>query len=223
MSGIMQATFFMRPAVSGADYVRAVGTKAPTLGSSGAIWTPSGWISVQNANADDANRSIPLAVTFSITSTNYTTTFIGSNSYATFGSGSNTFSSLSASNPALNKIHFGAADNSYQRVAYRSVGTDYTRIRYEGNGSTSGTLGSPGIVVELTFFNVAKTGSVQLVELLVGNHNRTGGQFGIASSSAYYANGTGTLSANQSYVFEGNLTGSSWTLHSGSFVSGTGY
>jgi hypothetical protein len=223
MSGVMQSTFFMRPGVLASDYVRASGTKAPTLGSGGTSWTPSGWTSLRNANADDASVAVTMAVTFTITSTAYGSCFVGSNSYITFGSGSSTFSSLSASNPALNKIHFGAADNSYQRVASRSVGTDYTRIRYEGNGSTSGTLGSPGIVAEITFFNPVKTGSVQLVELLIGNHNRTNGQFGIASSSAYYANGTGTLTANQSYVFEGNLTGTSWTLHSSAFVSGTDY
>ena len=220
MSGIMQAMVFTAgPNI--AEYYRSAGTKAPTLGSGGASWTPAGWTSLQNVSSDDANVTVPLAVNFTINSTTYTSTFVVSNSYLTFGSGSTAYSGLSGSSPALNKIFFGAADNSYQRVAYISSGTDYTRIRYEGNGSTSGTLGSPGIVAEITFFNPAKTGSVQLVELLIGNHNRTSGIFGIANTSAYYA--SGTIAANQSYVFEGNLTGTSWTLNSGSYVNGTGY
>jgi hypothetical protein len=146
---------------------------------------------------------------------------VGSNTYLTFGSGSNNFSSLSASNPALNKIHLGAADNSYQRVATISSGTDYTRIRYEGTASTSGTAGSPNIVYEATFFNKNKTGGVPIVEVLFGNHSRTTGQAGIASTSTYYA--TYTQSANQSYVFVGYSTGTSWTIYTGYYMNGTGY
>ena len=202
------------------SYTLTSGTKSPVLGAGGASWTPSGWTSRQNGSADDANFSVTIP-TFTINSTDYTAVFVGSNTYLTFGSGSNTFSSISASNPALNKLHLGAADNSYQRVATISSGTDYTRIRYEGTASTSGTAGSPNIVYEATFFNKAKTNNVPVVEVLFGNHNRTGGQAGIASTSAYYA--TYTQSANQSYVFVGNSTGTSWTIYTGHFMAGTGY
>lgn len=196
-------------------------TKAPTLGSGGATWPPTDWTSVQNSSVDDTSLMINLAVSFIINNTTYSSVYIGSNSYATFGSGSSAYSSLGSSNPALNKIFFGAADNSYQRVAYRNFGTDYTKIRYEGNGSTSGTLGSPGIVVELTFFNLANTNNIPLVELLVGNHNRTTGQFGIANTSTYYA--SDTISANQSYVFQGNTTGTSWSILTGYHIGGILY
>jgi hypothetical protein len=202
-------------------YTRVSGTKAPTLGAGGAAtYPPSGWTGLQNASADDANRSVNIP-TFTISSTNYLTVFVGSNTYLTFGNGSTAYSSLSASNPNLNKIHIGAADNSYQRVSTISSGSNYTRIRYEGNGSTSGTVGSPGIVYEATFFNQASTGNVPVVEILVGNHNRTTGQAMIASTSTAYA--IYTLTANQSYVFVGNSTGTSWTVYSGSYMSGTGY
>jgi hypothetical protein len=205
---------------AGSSYTRVSGTKAPTLGAGGASYPGSGWTGLQNSSSDDANISVTIP-TFTINSTNYTTVFVGSNTYLTFGSGSTAYSSLSATNPPFNKIHIGAADNSYQRVSTISSGTNYTRIRYEGNASTSGTVGSPGIVYEATFFNKTSTGNVPVVEILVGNHNRTTGQRMIASTNTAYA--SFTLTANQSYVFVGNSTGTSWTIYAGSYMSGTGY
>jgi hypothetical protein len=41
----------------------------------------------------------------------------------------------------------------------------------------------------------------------------------LASASAAYASAT-TLGANQSWVFEGNLAGTSWTLIADSYVAG---
>ena len=117
---------------------------------------------------------------------------------------------------------FGAADNSYQRVSTFVSGTDYVRVRYEGNGSTNGDAGSPGIVAEITLFNPSKfSGGSNVIEMLVGVHNRTGGVSNISNASTAFA--TYTVSANQSFVFVGNSTGTSWTINTGSFVSGTGY
>jgi hypothetical protein len=208
-------------------YRLQLGTKTPTLGAGGATWTPSGWTSLQNASADDAFVTVTIP-SFIINSTTYTSAFVGSNTYITFGSGSTVFSSLGAATPALNKFHLGAADNSYQRVAFRNSPRSgaYTRIRYEGNGSTSGTLGSPGIVYEATFFNMADTGGIPVLEVLFGNHNRTAGAAGVASTSAYYATPSpaGFYSANQSYVFMGNNTsGTSWTIYTGYYLAGTDY
>ena len=197
------------------------GTKAPIFGAGGGTYPPSGWTGLQNVSADDASLSVSFPFTWTIDSTGYTECFVGSNTYITFGSGSSVFSSLTASNPALNKIHLGAADNSYQRVSTFSSGTNYTRIRYEGNASTSGTVGSPGIVYECTFFNPSLFGGRNVVEVLVGNHNRTTGQFGIANTSSYYA--SGTISANQSYVFEGDSVGTNWTLYTAHNVLDSGY
>ena len=201
-------------------YVLTAGTKAPVFGAGGGTYPPSGWTGLQNSSVDDnfVNANIP---SFTINSTSYTTVSIGSNTYLTFGGGSSNYSGLSSSNPALNKIHMGAADNSYQRVSTVSSGTNYTRIRYEGNGSTSGTVGSPGIVYEATFFNSTLTGGSPTVEILFGNHNRTTGQAGIANTSSYYA--TYSQAANQSYVFVGNSTGTSWTIYTGYYMAGTGY
>jgi len=201
-------------------YVLTAGTKAPVFGAGGGTYPPSGWTGLQNGSVDDnfVNANIP---SFTINSTSYTTVSIGSNTYLTFGGGSSAWSGLSSSNPALNKIHMGAADNSYQRVSTVSSGTNFTRIRYEGNGSTSGTVGSPGIVYEATFFNSTLTGGSPTVEVLFGNHNRTTGQAGIANTSSYYA--TYSQAANQSYVFVGNSTGTSWTIYTGYYMAGTGY
>jgi hypothetical protein len=205
----------------GGVYSIVSGNKAPVYGAGGGPYPPSGWTGRQNASADDANLSVSFPFTWTINNTGYAACFVGSNTYITFGSGSNVFSSISGSNPALNKIHLGAADNSYQRVSTFSSGANYTRIRYEGNGSTSGTVGSPGIVYECTFFNPSNFGNKNVVEVLVGNHNRTTGQFGVANTSTYYA--SGTIAANTSYVFEGNSTGTAWTIWTNYRVSGTDY
>ena len=204
-----------------AGYTRVAVNKLPTLGTTGhPTYPPVGWTGRQNASADDANLSVTIP-TFTINNTDYTTVFVVSNSYLTFGSGSTAYNSLSGSEPALNKIHIGAADNSYQRVSTISSGADYTRIRYEGTASTSGTLGSPNIVWEATFFDKGKTGGVPVVEILVGTHSRTTGQAGIASTSAYYQ--TFTLAQNTSYVFVGNSSGTSWTIYAQQSMSGTDY
>lgn len=203
------------------SYVLTAGTKAPVYGAGGGTYPPSGWTGLKDISVDDESLSVNIASAFTINSTDYTTVYIGSNTYITFGSGSTAWSSLSSSNPALNKFMLGAADNSYQRVSSFTSGTNYTRIRYEGSASTSGTVGSPTIVYEATFFNKSLTGSVPVLEVLFGNHGRTAGQAGVANTSTYYA--TYTQAANQSYVFVGNSTGTSWTIYTGYYMAGTGY
>ncbi len=189
------------------------GTKAPTYGAGGGTYPPSGWTGIQNASVDDNFLTINLPFTFSIAGVGYTQTFMGSNTYLTFSAGSSNFNGLSASNPTLPKFMFGAADNSYQRVSRFTSGTDYLRIRYEGTAATSGTVGSPNIVLEITLFNPSLTGGNNVLELLVGNHSRINGVRMVASSTTQYA--TYTLSQNQSYVFEGNSNGTSWTIYTG--------
>lgn len=202
------------------EYFAVNGAALPTLGINGvASWPPAGWTSLQNASADDAFVSVALPFNFTLNTVARTTAFVGSNSYITFGSGSTQYSSLSATNPANDKIFFGAADNSYQRVARLTSGTDYVRIRYEGTATTSGTLGSPNIVVEITFFNPTKTGGRQLVEIRVGQHSRSTGLFGIANTGSYYATET-TIAPSMSYVLSGNSTGTAWEIFPAAYVRG---
>lgn len=203
-------------------YTISTGTKLPVYGTGGGSYPPTGsWTGIQNASVDDGFLTITLPFTFYIAGGGYTTTYMGSNTYLTFSSGSSLYSGLSASNPALPKFMFGAADNSYQRVSTYASGSNYMRIRYEGNGSTSGTVGTPGITLEITLFNPSLFGNKNVLELLVGNHNRTNGVANVANASTAYA--TYTQAANQSYVFEGNSDGTSWTIYTGYYVSGTDY
>ena len=91
--------------------------------------------------------------------------------------------------------------------------SNYFRIRYEGTAATSGTVGSPNIVLEITLFNPSVTGGTNVLELLVGNHSRTNGARMVANATTQLA--TYTLAQNQSYVFEGNSNGTSWTIYTG--------
>lgn len=98
------------------------GNGAPSLGNgSVASWPPAGYTSLQNASVDDSFVTVTIAAT-TIMGTSRTSAFIGSNAYITFGSGSSAFSSLSTTNPALDKFMFNAADRSYQRVGFLTGG-----------------------------------------------------------------------------------------------------
>ena len=195
------------------------GNKAPIHGSGGGTYPPSGWSGAQNGNVDDAFVSIVLPFTFYINNTGYTNVYLGSNSYLTFGSGSTQYNPMSVTNPPLPKLMFGAADNSYQRVSTIVSGTDYVSIRYEGTNNTGGTVGSPTMVVELTLVNPSKFSGSNLIEMLVGNWTANPGQNVSNSSKTTTAYVTFTMSANTSYVFTGNSTGTSWTANSASRIN----
>lgn len=232
--GIMQALATHRNVAVSGVYTVTLGTKTPVLGSGSAgSFPPSGWTSVISSSGDDDFRLISLPFTWNYNGTGYTGVYINSNFYLTFGSGTTQYNGLTASSPALNKIYFAGADNSWQRVSTITSGTDYKRIRWEGTAATSGTPGSPNMVYELTFFNPSLTGNVPWLELLVGNQTRGTSSAavisGLYSSSAKLTGGDlgpypnrGVLGL-QSYVMVGSSTGSSWTVYTGYYVAGTGY
>ena len=197
------------------------GTKLPLYGTGGGTYPPTAsWTGIQNLSADDAFLTINLPFTFYIAGTGYTQTFMGSNTYLTFSSGASEYGqlgALGATRPPVPKFHFGAADNSYQRVSTIASATDYQRIRYEGTAATSGTIGSPNIVLEITLFNPSIMSGNNVLELLVGNHSRLTGAAMVANSTTAYA--TYTLAQNQSYVFVGNSDGTSWTIYTGYYVN----
>lgn len=196
------------------------GNKAPILGAGGTTWIPAGYTGLQDLSVDDNFVTVPLGFTFYMAGAAYTTAYMGSNTYLTFGSGSSNYSGLSASNPPYPKFAFGAADNSYQRVAYKQSAGNWCKIRYEGNGSTSGTSGSPGITLEITLYNPAFLGtSFYVCEVLIGGHNRPSVLWGAYSGSALYDN-TGGYSANTSHVFVStDTTGSGWKQWANYYVS----
>jgi hypothetical protein len=97
--------------------------------------------------------TLPFNVQFIGLSTNIV--YPGTNTYITFGGGATVFNSLSFSNPAFRKIMMSCADNSCQRIYYGTEGSAPNRtyrIRWEGTNSTGGTLGSPNMVYEATFY-----------------------------------------------------------------------
>jgi len=226
---MLAAKLLSKSVSAGSVYTLSVGTKAPVLGSSGQSPFPaSGWTSLVSSSSDDASISVALPFTWTYNGTGRTAFFPNSNFYITFGSGSTQFGGLSASSPNLDKIFFAGTDNSWQRVSSFTSSTNYTRLRWEGTASTSGTPGAPNIVYELTFFNPTLTGSVPWMELLVGTQARVGGISGLYSSSAILTGGSfitsnSNVAANQSYVMVGNATGTSWTVYTGYSVGGTGY
>jgi hypothetical protein len=100
--------------------------------------------------------TLPFNIEFIGLSTNIV--YPGTNTYITFGGGSNAFNALSFSNPAFRKIIMSSADNSCQRIYYGTEGSSPNRtyrIRWEGTNSTGGTLGSPNMVYEATFYEAS--------------------------------------------------------------------
>jgi hypothetical protein len=195
-------------------------TQLPIYGTGGGLYPPNPqWDGLLNQSRDDFFIEIGLPFTFYIAGTGYTSTFLGSNAYLTFGSGSLEYISLSPSNPPFPKFHFGSADNSFQRVSTFNYSNEYTRIRYEGTASTSGIIGSPNIVLEITLFNPISLGDKNILELRVGNHARPMGQKMVANSTTAYA--TYAHETNQSYVFVGNSDGTQWNILTGYYVDYT--
>jgi hypothetical protein len=195
---------------------RTSGTQAPLLGASSAT-SYAGWSKVIDASDDDAYVQFDSwPFTFYLAGTGYTSCYPGSNGYATFGGGSGNYTGLGASNPGAPKVMFGSDDLSWQRV-YTKVSSVNATFRWEGSNTTSGSPGSSLRIVEVTFW---KPGiSTQLIEIRTGNFASPSFSqpFMVASASTAYASAT-TLGANQSWVFEGNLAGTSWTLYANSYV-----
>lgn len=168
---------------------------------------------------DDEFIQVTLPFNFAINSIGYMNWYLGSNTYITADAGSTVYNTLSASNPPIRKFHLGAADNSWRRV-YTVSGINYFRIRYEGKANTSCSAGTD-LVYEFTFYRPAGMGS-QYAVVVFGTHGRTGGQFGVATNTTYLLNNTGSLSANQSYLFTSNNGGTTWTSQAGWSLSGVG-
>lgn len=121
-------------------------------------------------NNDDGYWTINLPFGINFLGSTYTTVYVGTNHYLTFGNGSTVWSNVSVSSPNLPKIMWCARDNSVQRIYFGVSGSAPNRtyiIRLEGNASTSGTLGNPGMVCEYTFYENAPA----QIDLQVGVNN----------------------------------------------------
>jgi len=104
---------------------------------------------------DDGYWTLSLPFNVSFNGSSYNTVYVGTNTYITVGAGSSEYNNLNVSNPPLPKIMISCADNSCQRIYYGTSGSAPNRtyrIRFEGTAATSGTLGSPNMVYEVTFY-----------------------------------------------------------------------
>jgi hypothetical protein len=181
---------------------------------------------IVTGNADDANiivGNIPFQFYFN--GVNYGNgqnggVYIGANGYITFGSGSGAYNGLSVSNPPQPKILLFGSDNSYQKVYAGAINSGNAFVmRYEGNGSGSGTVNAPGIVWEVTFYKNQK------IQIVIDITNRPTGICGIASTNAYIDNMAGAAyAAKTSYAVSDNGgdhgTGLGWTVATGSITYG---
>lgn len=108
-----------------------------------------------SGNTDDGYWTLSLPFPISFNGATYSTIFVGTNTYITFGAGSTAYSNLDVSNPALPKIMISCGDNSCQRIYYGFSGSSPNRtyrVRFEGTSATTGTLGSPNMLYEATFY-----------------------------------------------------------------------
>jgi hypothetical protein len=135
---------------------------------------------------DDGYWTLPLPFAITYLGTTHTTLYPSTNFYLTFGGGSTVWSGVSITNPALPKIMWCAKDNSVQRIYYGTEGVAPNRrfrIRQEGTSSTGGTVGSPSMVCEWTFYENAPS----QIDLQVGVNSAktTGGGFTTTQLNAW--------------------------------------
>ncbi len=129
-------------------------------------------------NNDDGYWTLTLPFDITFLGTTYSTIYVGTNHYVTFGGGSTNYSSLGPTNPNLPKIMWSCADNSVQRIYYGTEGSAPNRtyrVRIEGAASTGGTLGSPTMVCEYTFYE--NTSDQIDLQLGVNARKQAGGGF----------------------------------------------
>jgi hypothetical protein len=197
---------------------RVSGTLAPVLGATRAnstTATAAGWSLLFDGTSDEDNTlSETLVNPIYINSTSFTECYVNSNSYLTFGGSILVYSSLSATIPAITKIHLGAGDWSYQRV-YQLNDAASSRIRWEGNSNYDALAGDSNRFLDVAFFTTED--GTQFVEIRTGSiGGSTAVPFMIATASTALA--TATFTANESWVFEGNAAGTTWTAHEGEHI-----
>eukprot|EP00047_Mylnosiga_fluctuans_P002008 m.222794 g.222794 ORF g.222794 m.222794 type:complete len:345 (+) comp10825_c0_seq1:167-1201(+) len=152
--------------------------------------------------------TLPFSFTFQ--GVNYASSlYVGSNSYITFGFASSSYYNLAANNPGRGLL-VDASDNSFQRVyAGAENGGNTFRVRYEGTASTGGTVGSPNMVVEYTFF------PYNIIMVSIGSMARNGLN-GLSDGSNWLIQPPFT--AYTSWVIQSVDGGTTWTYQQGSIV-----
>ena len=206
--------------------VTTPGASTPTYGSGAATWVSSTDNALVNAGytlgfvgtADDQYFSISIPFTFYIYGVGGTVLYPCSNTYITLTSGRTDYRNLKLSAPAIPNVptlHLGSADNSWQRVWYKNNITNIT-LRYEGNSSTSGGGGSPGIVYEATFY--PSDGTYQYIQINIGTHGRTSGVFGLSNGTGSTYLNFGTVTPNTNYVLRTDAVGNNPVFYTGTYT-----
>jgi hypothetical protein len=207
-------------------WIITTGTVAPVLGSTGFTGEtlPSGWEWVaQGVDLNDDYILVDeLPYGLAIGLSTYSSCYFDSNTYITFGGYAGIGTFLAEDWPPLAKIFFGSGDHSMQALL-RKNGTDptgepYVKLRYEGTANTSGTPGSPTIVLEVTFYRplVSYNNRETWIEVRVGVHAAQSGLFMIATEDTALA--SSSIAPNTSWVLRCQHGGSSWTMTSNRYI-----
>lgn len=197
------------------------GTQSPILGdiqvSPTSNATDLGWSFIYESTADELSTQVGnFQFYLTLNSVKYQNCYVNSNFYITFGGSQNQYQNLGAAVPSLPKLHLGSGDFSYQRIYTKS--TEYSfHIRIEGNSYFGAPPGSSNSFVEVSFYHQADNGS-QYIEVRSGDigYNTTG-PFMLATASTALA--STSFASNQSWVFVGNDTGTSWIVQSGKYLT----
>ena len=177
----------------------------------------AGTTQVVNTCVDDGNTLVTFPFDFFLGNTAYRDWYFGSNAYVTAGAGSSVYTPLDATSPALPKFMVNANDGNYQKL-YTIIGTNYVRVRFEGN-SAYAKCNAIDTIFEITYYRT--TVNYQYVQIVFGAQGVTNGAFGIADASTYYANTT-PITANTSYVFYSYNGGKTWFILPNYSITGAG-
>ena len=172
-----------------------------------------------SGTTDDSSLNINLQYPLMVGGVAYTYVGISSNAYISFGGGSSAYSSLGPSNPALNTIHYGSGDRSYQRVSYQYDTTaKTTKIFYEGTSSTSGNISTANLKVCITIY---QNNFVQL-DFGAANVDMRGGLYGFSNGSTWrignYNNGRNPAGISYTF-FSTDAQGNCWNVRESMIVN----
>lgn len=153
------------------------------LGNLGTQYTPSS--SNFTGSQDDGYWTFNLPFSLKYNGTTYNTIYVGTNSYITLGGGSTAFSSLSATNPAFNKVMVYAADRSSNSCYFYSTSSVWN-IKLNC-GSTSGT---PGTAIQWEAYGVSGNTDRLDITIVAGSGGTTGAYTSNSLINGLGGNGT---------------------------------
>jgi hypothetical protein len=197
---------------------RVTGTAEPLLGNTGTTLSTAeaaGWTRIFNGANDEGSVQVtgfPFNVV--VNGVPYTSCWVTSNGYLMFEFVAVTYQGLSASGPAVPKLHFGAGDYAYQSV-YKKIGTNSVSIRWEGSTSYSATTADR--FIEINFYK-AKLNGTRFIEVRAGSVDTPSPYMPLMLATASTALASATFDELESWVFEGNSDGTSWTAYTGQHV-----